>query len=314
MARRAADRGLRAACLGLLLLAAAPARSQEPFDGERAFALLEELCAFGPRVPGGEAHRLAGDWLLERLRRDCDEAIEERFVHAPSAGHPLAAAHPDGIAMRNLVGRVGPGAQRRVLLAAHWDSRPFSDQESDSARAALPVLGANDAASGVAVLLLLAERFAAAPPAVGVDFVLFDGEDFGQQGNLDEYFLGSREHARRLGWPRPEAGILLDMVGDRDLRLPIEAYSWRHAPDLVRAIWNTARELGLDGIFAPVVGPAVMDDHLPLLEAGVPCIDIIDFDYPEWHTNGDTPDACSPESLQAVGRVLEEVLRSGGIP
>lgn len=290
------------------------ARAADGFDGERAFALLVELCDFGPRVPGAPAHRVSGDWLLEQLRASCDAVEEERFVHLPSSGHPLAAAHPDGIAMRNIVGRFMPEARRRVLLAAHWDSRPFCDQESDSALRVLPVLGANDAASGVAVLLHLAERFAADPPPVGVDIVFFDGEDFGQQGNLDEYFLGSREHARRLGWPRPEAGILLDMVGERDLRLPIEAISWQHAPGLVRAVWNTARELGLDHVFVASVGPGVQDDHLPMLEAGVPMIDIIDFDFPEWHTNRDTPAVCAPESLEAVGRVVEEVLRTGDIP
>jgi len=303
-----------AALAAALLAAAAPLRAGGAFDGERAFALLEELCAFGPRVPGGPAHRAAGDWILERLAACGAETAEEPFLHRPSAGHPLEAAFPEGISMRNLVGRFNPADDRRVLLAAHWDSRPFCDRDPDSTKRAQPLLGANDAAGAVAALLHLAERFAAEPPPVGVDLVFFDGEDFGREGDLDEYLLGSREHARRLLWPRPSAAVVLDLVAERDLKLPIEAGSWRAAPQLVRALWGMAQELGYGDVFLPAVGAGVLDDHVPLLEAGVPAVDLIDFDFPEWHTTADTPAVCAPESLEAVGRVVEAAIRDGRLP
>jgi glutaminyl-peptide cyclotransferase len=300
---------------GLLLLVLVPllVRAGE-FSGPRSFALLEELCAFGPRVPGSEAHQASGDWLLERLGALCDESSEEPFLHRPSAGHPLEAAHPGGIAMRNLIGRFRPEEERRVLLGAHWDSRPFSDRDPDSTRQHLPVLGANDAASSVAVLLHLAERFAEDPPPMGVDIVFFDGEDFGREGDLDEYLLGSRVHARQLAWPRPAAGLLLDMICKHELRIPVEAFSWQRAPQVVRIVWDEARRLGYGHLFVPEMGPAIMDDHLPLLDVGVPMINLIDFDFPEWHTTADTPAICDPTSLEAVGRVVESVLRTGRLP
>jgi len=217
----------------------------------------------------------------------------------------------EGLRMRNLVCRFQPKATRRVLLAAHWDSRPFADLDPDRGKRHQAVLGANDAASGVVVLLELARCLKARPPAFGVDIVLFDGEDWGEQGRLDEYFLGSRHYARQLGRPMPVAGVLLDMVGDRRLAIPQEPYSLQAAPELMERVWSLAERLGYGHIFLREIGPAVQDDHLPLIQRGVPMIDIIDFDYPEWHTTRDTPAACSAASLEAVGRVVEALLREG---
>lgn len=303
--------------LALLALAGHGPGAPSPtacFEGERAFALLKSLCAFGPRVPGSPAARKSGDWLLGRLRALGDEAWEQPFQAAVKPGHPLARKNPalakQGLRMRNLICRFRPVARRRLLLAAHWDSRPFADQDQDKSKRGQPVLGANDAASGVAVLLELARCLKLRAPALGVDIVLLDGEDFGQQGHLEDYFLGSRHYARSLQ-ALPEAGILLDMVGDRSLSLPMEPFSRQAAPELMERVWSLAEEMGFGHIFLRQEGPAVQDDHLPLIQRGVPMIDLIDFDYPPWHTTHDTPAACSAASLEAVGLVVEALIREG---
>lgn len=317
MTRRLLRRALVLCLLGCALClpgeAAAPAKAQ--FSGERAYAQLKTLCAFGPRVPGSSAARKSGDWLFTTLRGLGDEVWEQAFTHVVRKGHPMAKGHPEwsskGLRMRNIVCRFKPKATRRLLLAAHWDSRPFADMDPDRARRSQPVLGANDSGSGVAILLELARCLKAQAPGIGVDLVLFDGEDWGPQGHLEEYFLGSKAYARSLGRPLPEAGILLDMVGDSKLSLPIEPYSQQAAPELVERIWSTAERLGYGHIFVRDLGPAVQDDHLPLIQRGVPTVDIIDFDYPQWHTTKDTPAACSAASLDAVGKVVEAVVRQG---
>jgi len=309
----------RALAALLLLCALAPGTAAAPpascFNGERAYAQLKSLCAMGPRVPGSPAARKAGDWLLQTLRGLGDEAWEQPFTHVVRKGHPMAKGHPEwstrGLPMRNIVCRFKPKAARRVLLAAHWDSRPFADMDPDRSKRQQPVPGANDAASGVVVLLELARCLKAKAPSMGVDIVFFDGEDWGPQGHLEEYFLGSKAYARSLGRPLPEAGILLDMVGDRNLSLPMEPFSLQAAPELVERLWNTAERLGFGHLFLRETGPAVQDDHLPLIQRGVPMVDIIDFDYPEWHTLRDTPAACSAASLDAVGKVVEAFVREG---
>jgi glutaminyl-peptide cyclotransferase len=285
------------------------------FSGDRAFTQLKTLCDMGPRVPGSPAARKAGDWLLARLRACGDEVWEQPFTHVVSKKHPMAKGNPQwtskGLGMRNIVCRFKPKATRRLLLAAHWDSRPFADMDPDKTKRSQAVLGANDAASGVAILLELARCLKAKAPGMGVDIVLFDGEDWGQQGHLEDYFLGSKAYARAMTRPLPEAGILLDMVGDRNLRLPMEPFSLQAAPDLMERLWSTAERLGYGHIFIREMGPAVQDDHLPIIQRGVPMVDLIDFDYPQWHTVRDTPAACSPASLDVVGKVVEALIRQG---
>jgi Zn-dependent M28 family amino/carboxypeptidase len=200
-------------------------------------------------------------------------------------------------------------------VGAHYDTRPRSDRETDPARAALPLIGANDGASGTAVLLHLAELLAAAPPPAGVDLLFFDVEDYGREGDLAHYCLGSARLARtwdEFGGPlaggRPRGLVLLDMVGKRDLAIPMEGYSLRMAEPWTRALFARAAELGLDA-FVSEPGPAVYDDHVPFLQAGIPAVDLIDFDFPEWHTQRDVPAACSPASLEAVGRLVWDLCR-----
>jgi Zn-dependent M28 family amino/carboxypeptidase len=264
---------------------------------------MRDLCALGPRVPGTKSHAAALAFLVKHARAHADRVELEEF----RAAQP---PYPPGVTLTNVVARFGPGRTPRILLGAHWDSRPRADADPDSSRRRQPVLGANDAASACAVLLHLAERFHAQPPAVGVDLVWFDGEDGGLPGTTDTYCLGSREHVRRLAEPRPAYAIVVDMVGDRNLVLPMESYSLAHAPEVVHAVWGRAEELGFGAIFVAEPQPAVFDDHVPFLESGIPAIDMIDFDYPYWHTVEDTPDKCSPQSLAVVGEVLASLAYS----
>lgn len=286
----------------VLLLAFSCAPKAPPFDGQAAYNELLKQCSFGPRNPGSEGHRACGEHLAGRLREWTDQVVEQRFSYRDSATG-------DSFQLANYIGVVNPKQGKRVMLAAHWDTRPRADQDPDPANREKPILGANDGASGVAVLLELARMFKRERPAVGVDIVFFDGEDYGQEGELEKYFLGSQYFARNLGPYRPEYGILLDMVGDKDLSIPLEANSLRAAPQVMEKIWKAARLLKVPA-FRQAQGPAVADDHVPLLMAGIPVVDLIDFDYPPWHTLGDIPEATSPASLEAVGRVVALVVYS----
>jgi hypothetical protein len=283
-------RALAAVLLAAAAAAAAPVIPR--VDGQAAMRLLRAQCDFGPRVPGTTAHAKTRDWLAAALRTHADEVRLQSF------------ALRDGsrvVPMTNILARFGAAQRAGVLLCAHWDTRPFADRESDPERARQPILGANDGASGVAVLLEIARHLKAVPPPVPVAIALFDGEDWGK--TEETMFLGSREYAREP-WPwKPRYAILLDMVGDADLELPMEPFSWESAPEVVAAVWATAREAGVRE-FVPRFGVRIMDDHVILSRAGIPALDIIDFDYPYWHTLEDTPDKCSADSLRKVGDVV----------
>ncbi len=288
--------------LGLLL---ACNNSVPEFNAQRSFADLERQVDFGPRVPGSEAHAACALWLEGELKKNADRVVVQSFTHKDK--HTGKS-----VPMKNIVASFNtrPGI-KRIMLAAHWDSRPRADQDKLE-KQHLPIPGANDGASGVAVLLEIARALKQQPPAFGIDIVLFDGEDWGREGELDEYFLGARYFAANMGKYRPVYGILLDMVGDARLSLPVEYNSWRIAPHVVNKVWDTAARLGYTA-FEKRSGPAVSDDHIPMIEAGIPFIDIIDFAYPDenhayWHTLQDTPDKCSPQSLKTVGQVLLHVL------
>jgi hypothetical protein len=282
--------------------AAAPVRATPPrFSGERALALAVEFTALGPKVPGTKAHARGRDYLADQLRRAGARVECEEFA---ATGPSLLAP---GTRLVNVVARFQPAAPTRVLLGAHWDSRPTADEDPDPRRRRDPVPGANDGASGVAVLLHLAELLGAEPAQVGVDIVLFDGEDAGIPDSLSTYCLGSREHVRRLRAPRPAYVIVVDMVGDRELALPVEGYSENYAPEIVRMVWGRAAALGFTE-FHLERGVPIHDDHVPFLEAGIPAVDIIDFDYPPWHTVADTADKLSARSLEVVGTVLASLL------
>lgn len=274
------------------------------FEGDRAFALLVQQVELGPRHPGSPGHAAARQFLLDTLSTLTDTAYTEPFTY-------FDAKVDTSVSLANVIGVFRPDEERRILLCAHWDTRPYADRDPVSANRQTPIPGANDGASGVAVLLEVARVLSLAPPSIGVDIVLFDGEDYGRGrgGDVSDYFLGAREFARkRRGIYRPEMGLLLDMVGDRDLNIHVELNSLDRYPDVVARVWNAAEALGLDA-FHRDPKYRIQDDHLPLIEAGMPVIDLIDFDYPPWHTLGDTPDKCSPESLQSVGDLLMYLIR-----
>ena len=206
------------------------------------------------------------------------------------------------------------GAEPRLWLGAHFDTRPVSDLDPDPAQRDVPLVGANDGASGVAVLLHLLEILGENPPKAGVDLIFFDAEDSGHSGSPDEFCLGSRHLAETLqDFSNPLVGstprglILLDMIGKKDLRVPMEGYSLRYAPVWTQAVFNRALELGLPA-FVPEPGPSIYDDHVPFLGKGIPALDLIDFDFPQWHTTGDVPSVCSSTSLEQVGVLLVSLI------
>ena len=269
------------------------------FSGSRAFAYLEKQCEFGARFPGSTAHQETQAYLFAELEKFAQEVKLQPFQFRQKN---------QVLKMNNILARFGGGGSGTILLAAHWDTRPFADRDPNPANRDTPIIGANDGASGVAVLLEIARVLKSNPPPNPVIIVLFDGEDYGK--TVSDMFLGSRYFAQNMGSWSADFGILLDMVGDRDLELPMERYSWNADRQLTEAIWRRAEEMGLPA-FQRRVGAAVMDDHLQLIEAGVPTVNIIDFSYPYWHTIEDTPDKCSPNSLDIVGRLVLDIVYSG---
>ncbi len=266
------------------------------FDGSRAYDHLLAQCEFGPRNPGSLGHDRTREYLVEHLSQYANRVEQQRFSFRDEE---LDSAFQ----LTNIVACFYPEQTHRVILCAHWDTRPRADRDSNLANRGVPILGANDGASGVAVLLELASTLRQRKPKYGIDLVLFDGEDYGEEGDLDHYLLGSSHFANHLGAHKYEFGILLDMVGDRELTIYVEGHSLLYAPELVKLIWDKASELGMRE-FRPQVGPTLLDDHIPLNSIGIPTVDLIDFDYPYWHTLEDTPDKCSPSSLQLIGSLL----------
>ena len=276
-----------------------------PFNGARAYEDLKRLCAIGRR-PSGSPGMAAQQKLLAEHFKQCGGQVEfQRF----RVRHPV-----DGTAvpMANLIIRWHPERKERILLCAHYDTLPYPMLDPVDPRGVF--VGANDGASGVAVLMELGREMADLSTRYGVDFVLFDGEEFIFRQS-DRFFLGSEYFARWYAREKPYRyrwGILLDMIGDKDLQIPQEGHSrsWRDTRPLVADVWATARRLGVSE-FIPRRGKTINDDHVPLHNIGrIPCIDVIDFDYPPWHTRGDTPEQCSALSLAKVGWVIREWLKS----
>ena len=263
------------------------------FDRNRAFSYLEYQVALGPRVPGTKTHEDAMNWIVGRLRTYTPRVQIQQF-QCTYAGNEVT--------MHNILASFYSEKRERVLLCAHWDSRHHADRDPDAGKWLEPVPGANDGASGVAVLLEIAAALTHLEPSVGVDIVLFDGEDGGTYGDNTTWLLGSRHFARTMPPSyRPKYAILLDMIGDSDLVLSKDVNSIAAAPDL----WNRIRDLCVT-LAIPVSSYEmdIVDDHIPLIERGIPAIDLIDFDYPSWHTVSDTPDKCSAESLEKIGTLV----------
>ncbi|MBM3269215.1 MAG: M28 family peptidase [Candidatus Sericytochromatia bacterium] len=274
----------------------APAAARPLFDGQRAWKHLEAQLAFGPRCPGCPGHARTRAWLVKELRALTPRVTVDEFTGSLD-GKPVK--------LFNIIADIGPAGPRPILLGAHWDTRPWAERDPDPARRNTPIPGANDGASGVAVLLEVAR---VVRPNVPVRLVFFDGEDLGQ--GYDGFFQGSRRFADRLGANKPRWGLIVDMVGDADLRIEKEEFSRHMAAAVVERVWNEASRSGYARYFKDNPGPRIFDDHWPLLNAGVQVADLIDFDYPWWHTTYDTAERCSPASLEVVGRVVVGVVEA----
>jgi hypothetical protein len=277
---------------------------QHEFDGERAYGYVQQQVAFGPRIPNTAGHERTGDWILERLRATADTVVVQGFAHVTRHG---AVLH-----LKNFLARFRPSAAARVLFLAHWDTRPRADRSANLGAQRLPVPGANDGASGVAILLGVADALKAKPPspAVGVDLLFVDGEDYGDFADSSEVLIGSRYFAAHQppGYA-PLFAVLFDMVGDKDLDIYYEGNSQAVAPEVVDRVWRAAHDLGYGGYFLPGVKHTLIDDHVALQRAGIHAIDVVDFDYPYWHTTDDTIDKVSAASLQVVGDVAVALVR-----
>jgi Zn-dependent M28 family amino/carboxypeptidase len=232
------------------------------------------------------------------MRARADTVIVQTWTHTTATGKKLP--------MRNILARFRPEMSERVLYVTHWDSRPISESAATDAERKLPVPGANDGASGVGLFVALGDVFKKQKPAVGVDLLFVDGEDYGEFGPPDvDVLIGSTYFASNLPSPdyKPLFGVVWDMIGDADLRIPYETHSFQRAPEVVSRVWQTAADLGYSSIFVQENGGPVTDDHIPLLNAGLRVIDVIDLTYPPHHTPQDTMDKISARSLSIVGDV-----------
>jgi len=302
-----------AAVLALVLLAACergdPALGRHvdrpEFPPDLAWAYLTDQLAAGPRIPGRKTHERTLGWLREQLGFRADTVVVQPFTFDTAPGKPP-------VKMTNLLARFRPAAPRRILLVAHWDSHPRADQSADPEdRRRLPVPGANDNASGTAVLVTLAELMRQQPPGVGVDLLFTDGDDF-VAGRLlgTEHFL-----AHLPAGPRPAFAVVLESVGDRDAWFPQDAGSRRHAPAVVHRVWGTARQLGRDSVFSSEATEDSAGAHLRFAAAGIPAALVSDPVFGPgnsyWHTVNDLPSNASRETLAQVGEVLAEIVYRG---
>ena len=273
------------------------------FDSNRSMDLLEIQCAFGPRFPGSDGHAQMKEFMEKFLHplSDSLHIMDEKI------SHPYERRY---ITLTNYLARFNLQADYRIMIMAHWDTREFADMDLNPENRSLPILGANDGASGVAILLTLAEILQSLPPLnIGIDLLFVDGEDMGKSGDPDKFGLGTKAFAKHIPEPRPKFAVCIDMVADHEQHFPMEQFSLQQAPEVVQSIWSLANDLGYTQ-FENRIGSAIMDDHYYLYKyAKIPAIDIIDFDYPNatlnyWHTLQDIPENCSAKSLESVGTVM----------
>ena len=282
-----------------------------PFSSERAFQYIEDQVNFGPRVPNSEAHREAIQYFNDHFRKTAGSSA----VYVQSFQQVV---YGDTLNLYNLIAAFGTEHQDRILLAAHWDSRPRAEEDPNDPGS--PILGADDGGSGVGVLMEFANIFAEHPLPIGVDIILFDGEDYGESSDIDNYFLGSRHWGKNPPVPgyNPRFGILLDMVGGENALFPKEGFSMQFAPSLVDEIWSIAAEFGHGDLFVDQRGGRIADDHIIVEElTGIPMINIIHHRVdalgnvqfpPYWHTHNDNMDIIDKDVLQAVGDVVLELI------
>jgi len=286
------------------------------FDADSAFVFVKAQTDFGPRVPNSDAHRKCGEWLFQQLQRLCDTALTQPFEVKTYDGKLQHA--------RNIVGSFNVAQKERIILAAHWDSRPIADQDSDPARREIPIDGANDGASGVGVLLEIARQLHLHKPNIGIDITFFDVEDYGTPagenipGNW--WCLGAQHWAKEPHTPNYKAqfGILLDMVGSPNAHFYQEGVSSQYAQDIVSKVWGRAYELGFGQYFINEPAHHITDDHYYINTlAKIKMIDIIHLDKNSgtgfdrvWHTHDDNIYNIDKNTLSAVGKVVLSVVIS----
>ncbi|HEX5324329.1 MAG TPA: M28 family peptidase, partial [Capsulimonadaceae bacterium] len=237
------------------------------FDGAQAFTFLTDQCAMGPRVPNKKAHDVCQEYIIKQLRPYVDAVGTQNFDWQDNHRHVK-------LHLTNIFGVINPSASQKIMICAHWDTRPTADEDFDVENREKPIPGADDGASGVAVLLELARIFHSQRPKTGVILAFWDGEDWGPDD--PEMYLGARYFAKHPGPYKPNKSILLDMIGQEGLVIPREQYSQDHFPALDDEVWNAAHSLGYTTQFPDAVKYQIYDDQIPLGDAGVPSIDLID--------------------------------------
>jgi hypothetical protein len=305
--------------VGTTIVTPTKPKSQAPeFNADSAYAFVQKQVDFGPRVPGSEAHSACRDWLVSKLEGYADRVIKQEGTLPVYSGKQFK--------FTNIIASFNPEQGNRILLCAHWDTRPFADQDKDPTNHQKPIAGANDGGSGVGVLLEIARLLKSSPVNIGVDIVLFDLEDYGQpefaQGpkQADSYALGSQYWSKNPHVPGYQAkyGILLDMVGAANSRFRVEGFSNQFAPSIVQKVWSTASDLGYGPFFPMEMGPPIQDDHFYVNTLkGIPTVDIIHLEnngyqtfHSSWHTMQDDMSVIDPTTLKAVGQtVLTVVVR-----
>jgi glutaminyl-peptide cyclotransferase len=264
-------------------------------DGDKAFNYLLDQVNMGPRYIGTDAHILCGDYIKDKLSKFTDRVEEQNFTEKYKG---------KDVECRNIIAFFsGNKSAKTFLIGAHYDTRPIANMDKDPTKWKEPILGANDGASGVAVLLSIAESLSKIKPERNIILVFFDAEDLGNIDGLN-FCLGSSYFAKNAAKYQINYGIVVDMIGDADLLIYKEFSSMSNASELVSAVWKAAWMEGYNSIFSSKIKYDIYDDHFPLNQAGIPSIDIIDFEYPPWHTTSDLPDKCSAESLVVIGNSL----------
>lgn len=275
------------------------------FDADSAYSYVARQVAFGPRVPNTIAHRQCGEWLSAELKKRGLKVIEQPAELKAFDGTKLNAL--------NIFGQYNPDKEDRMLLLAHWDCRPWADQDPNPANRKTPIDGANDGASGVGVILEIARQLSLLKPDKGVDVLFVDAEDWGTEGDEQSWAMGARYFMEHLPIENyaPREAILLDMVGGKDAVFCREYFSEQAAPRLAQSLWGIAESLGHGAMFLNRFGGAVTDDHVQLISHGIPTVDIIEYHPedevgfdPNWHTLNDNLDGIDPATLQAVGETV----------
>ncbi|MCM1029224.1 MAG: M28 family peptidase [Pseudoflavonifractor sp.] len=280
------------------------------FDADTAYGYVARQVEMGPRVPGSQSIAQCGKWIESELRRHGVDTVVVQLAETEDPRDPSRQ-----LPIVNILGRYNLGAKTRVMLVAHYDTRPVADEETDPAKASKPIPGANDGASGVGVMLEVARQLAKANIDVGVDLLFVDLEDSGTSGDDTSWCKGSTYFAEHLPYKSasemPQAAIVLDMVGGRGARFHREGFSQYYNPALVARVWDSARRTGNANYFPTEDGAPILDDHLPLLRVGIPAIDIVESRSeatggfpPTWHTHDDDLKNIDPSTLKAVGQTI----------